>query len=361
MCPASDGGFYDGWRKPGVSSSTLRAYSPAEGSNNPRLEVAREVCPSDSHCDFANGYTQPSAGTGVGNAFSNFGQRTALSAIAPLISECVYASPLYAFRFRVNGSPVGSLTYGNYTQLRSARVNASKGDIIEVDVWFRVTYTPSGSAPNAAGKGVVGVDVNWLATSAPIPFVLAWSNVNMVPFFDKDLQTYEVTIAGHTGWTLKDGTDGPHKIVTGGGWTRQLFSSNASWGTGIAWENTAKSAKFWLRYDSEIPLLVFQPGSLFGSSAATIWYYRPRNAATQSYRKSTQTRNVYNSDGSLNAAAGTVTHAPCGPWDQAGTTVFDLIDWNSGIGGYIPGRSGFSSAPTIPEQPTSITLTRVSL
>lgn len=374
LAPASDGGVYDGWYKPNSSGSYQNVHRQWHPYSE-RIECAKAALPSDSHCEFPGGYTQINYNDPVkptnNPSGTSFGSNT--TATLDTIAATTQIAPgtireVYRARIRVNGSPVGSLLT-SLAALKAARITYAKGDVIEWDIWYRIRYNAVSTLNPAPRKGVIYLSTSYVTSAAPWRIVATFTNLNTVPLFDFASHTYEVTIAGHTGWTLKNGSDGPHKIENDGLWTRSAYSAPTvtNFGTGLRWMYGSSFATMLIRTDTEVPMIFFQPGSLipssiFGYTRGDFYFYRPANGGSSGYRKSTTKKIVYTTSGGTNSNAETVNHAPSGVWDQAGTTTFDLIPWNNNLLTYIPGKgSGLSPGTTDNWIPTTITLTRVSL
>jgi len=188
-----------------------------------------------------------------------------------------------------------------------------------------------------------------------------FGNVDFSPKFSSVRHAYAVTVDGHTGWTLKDGTNGPHTMQTGGGWTFSNLSSSGFFSGGnLTWVkdvNDSYVRAIVLRFDREIAHVEFYPGPLMGTpSSLACVYYRVDEGGTE-YRKET-----------LSTDYGTLYHASPGLFNQAGASEFKLVPWATDVSntGYSPtteggafGASSVATGTTRSALPTSITMRRV--
>ncbi len=350
---ATDGALYDFWfGTRGSANSLYRTPQTASG-----VEICPSPLPSDSHCEWPEGFTSvqlPTVAFFLGTT-QGYNQ---LNAIAPTTSiSAGVAMSVEAVKFYVNGVAGSRIDKPTGRQ----RVPISKGDTFYCDIWYRMKKSPDPAFSTSSGKMCIFVPLYnvfsgrkyWPtgSESGALSHTIAFYNLNTSPDFNPTDQTYEITIAGHADWTLKDGTNGPHKMATGGGWTRDL--PLPGW---LRWRNGGQEIS--LFFSNEIPYVRLFGVGPFGVAAA----YRPSFGSSTSYRKTTTNLIVQNGNGSTNCAAATVLHVPSGVWDQAGTTTFDLC-WPP-TGNFTGTLYGYRSGPTpFPnsEVPTSITLTRVSL
>lgn len=369
-CPSSDGGTYDFW------NPFLSAGYVATGLNwvygSGLMGLSDKLMPSGHFAEFANGYCQLNRTPGYSTtAFAC----AALQAIAPTVPQTPAGGPkitIAAIRHRVNGSAVGSLIQNPGSPLTSTdwRFDISKGDTYALDVWYRFEMPASSfSGPIKAAMlipqyRILNNSKRLTGSTSYLGFnpVFQFSNINFSPNFNYQEQTYEVTISGHTGWTLKDGSDGPHKIISGGGWTAAISNGSVIWRYNTA-NGKCNLIVFW--WDREIPHVEFYPGPTHsgweGSTQNTSpLIFRPVAAG---YRTSTNSTDF-----------STLAHVPQGTINQAGTTTFSLVqeitdarpNVDSGLGVY--GPAGFPDAFEFgagvgilnEDIPTTITITRVS-
>lgn len=277
-------------------------------------------------------------------------------------------------RHRVNGVAVGDLyedvSYpSGSSSSASWAVEIAEGDSYECDVWYEVSWLPiAGGAGETkfcwylpttmVDNGSQAGAFNWLP-------LLRASNVNMSPNFNYQEETYSITISGHSGWTLKDGSDGPHKIKTEDGWTAVISSG------GVSWTNPSDNGylkAFVISWGAETASIRMKFGKamrdLYVGSTTTMWstWYQPTADGTM--RSSID-----------HAIFGTVLMPPNGVFNQAGSTTFELVPWsiivppnasyaqaatNETTWNY-PGRisGGLTPAPLM-EIPTTITITKTT-
>jgi hypothetical protein len=376
-CPASDGGTYDFWN----SSSPLRYLQSGEGGSS----IGGFVGMSDTFLvsghwqSLQDGFAElaklpldeqgaqayPRSCIASGTDFAE----ATLEAIAAATERCANGTmSIEAIRHRVNGSAVGTLQMNpprNRDITDAWRVSISEGDTYEIDVWYRLKFTPNASYPTSAGKQCWYIPTTRVSNGSRRAFgvtanypLAVFRNLDYSPAFNYTTHTYNITISGHSGWTLKDGTDGPHKMISSTGWTAYIQNGT------IIWEPTDKTGYLYgivLRWNREIPQIEFWPGPLssyFGSSAGSNQpvFYRP---ATSGYRASTTSTDY-----------STVTHAPMASFNQSGSTDFGYVeaslDRSSGLEGAFGDDLLFpegwsSSAVTVFEDlPTQITISRTT-
>ena len=369
-CPSSDGGTYDFWNTFPSAGYVAAGLNWAYG--NGLMGLSDKLMPSGHFAEFANGYCQLNRTPSYSIAAFVC---AALQSIAPTVPQTPAGGPkitIAAIRHRVNGSAVGSLIQNPGSPLTSAdwRFNISKGDTYELDVWFRFEMPASAfSGPIKAAMLIPQYRLfnnskRLTGSTSYIGFnpVGQFANIDFSPSFNFQEQTYEVTIAGHTGWTLKDGSNGPHKMISGGGWTAGIGNGS------IIWRYNAASGKcnlinFW--WDREIPHVEFYPGPTHsgwggGVTVTKPLIFRPTAAGYRTYTNSTD--------------FSTLGHVPQGTIDQAGTTTFNLVQEitnaqpNIQSAADVLGPAGFPDAFDFgasvgilnADVPTSITLTRVS-
>ena len=383
-CPASDGGTYDFWNDPSLHDFwndpippgyVGYAHQPNQLGGSGFYPVSDKLLPSGHFAAFENGFCQLDAfAFGCSPEIFRF---AALQAIAPTVppSATYNGVVVHAIRHRVNGSPVGSLIMNpiaNRSLTTDWRFNIAQGDTYEIDAWLRFTIpSQNTTSPTKAAVLVPQYRVfnssrritSAIANFGPFNPLARFSNINFSPNFNYQEQTYQVTISGHTGWTLKGGSNGPHKMVTGDGWIAAIGNGS------IIWKYTAANGKcnmivFW--WNREIPHVEFYPGPTHSAwEGATVntspLIYRPTAAA--GYRT-----NVSSTD------FGTLGIINQGTINQAGTTTFDLVQEitnarpNLGSGGVVFRSAEFPDALEFgagvgvlnADVPTSITLTRVN-
>ncbi len=340
---------------------------------------------TNSHCDFGQNIGRLMFVPFIQQGQTNRGSpsawiESALQSIAsstPIMQNlpsCVVVD-IARLNFRVNGT-VSSTFYENLPHLTLPNTtiidSVSKGDTIDIDVWYRIKKKPLAFNPTTAGKFVYYIQTTRVSNGSrrmwpypgdngltnidyggTIPLVV-FSNIDMSPSFNRDQQTYNVTIAGHSGWTLKDGSNGPHKIASAGGWLKESGLGFLKW---TAPAGNAYVQAIELRYDSEIPRIVFTLGSTLRTTIGTDYlFYRPTNTGDYSTN-------------SVSKEYGNVNHAPSGVFNQAGTTTFDLVTWSQlpripvGFNNSYPfdARRSGGFLPVFMEVPTTITLTRTDV
>lgn len=422
--PATNGGRWDYWiGLPGDQTNVAMrdfgwcfgysgSYRPRDVCIVPRefkpegigaLAMRPELLPSGSHCEFyddeltvAYHSLMPVKALAVIN--SNFNYCTfetsynvgfqskadypfvelndaVTAAGASYISTTPMSVSIAYVQHRINGSAVGTPQTA-FTPLSPVVAD----DEYAVDIWYRVRTTkgalmsanktaftcvlPLSSAGQIPDVGDVATSHMTMLYGANRTHAIAFGNVNMNTAFTVGTHTYNITIAGHSGWTLKGGSDGPHKIQTADTWTAVFADASITWlvpQTDSAYQYVRSIKIMW---DSEIARIGFQPGSAMYTagveSGVDYVYYTP--ASGTEYRTSSTTINQ----------SGTITHIPCGVFNQGGSTTFNQVEWSilnsyayqasSRIYGpyrKLDGRRT-SALPVITELPTSITVTRTT-
>lgn len=344
--PASDGGTFDYWYGTG---GPLRYFQFGLGLGlHPVTDV---MLPSGSHVEFVDG--ELSLDSQISQAFPL--PRTA-SIYTPNLSTSNFITDtitFHAFAHRVNGSIVGSVHVAPFSAA-DYLCPITDGDTYEVDVWYKLSFTASPSLP--ATPGAVN---RWLHTTrisngsrrrivGDVPrYLLSFLNANFSPNFNPETHTYQVSISGHTGWTLLAGSNGPMTIQSYPGyWTGAVgdgFAILQSVGLShpvttifMAWNREVATASIKTFGDT-----IFHPQKAYVYRSTT---------ASPSYRSQTESTDM-----------GSVSHVQYGLFNQAGTTVFEYIESNFGAEGSHDGYYTNASLPTKPpELPQTITFTRIS-
>lgn len=266
---------------------------------------------------------------------------------------------VYAIQHRVNGVAVGGLILNPTTQNNRGtewRRSIAPDDVYELDVWYKLQSTAFENNSAAPGKACAYIPTSLVHNNSKLitPQECLFYNVDFSPSFNYQSQTYEVTVSGHSGWTLKDGSNGPHKMISSNDWKATI--SNGS----IIWEKIYDNdycRAIVLRWDREIAHVEFYRGPLLDTSvSAGPVFYRIDDSNTV-YRSST-----------TSVVDGTITHATPGLFNQAGTSVFKMVPWTydsaaSQPANETPAAEGKKSGllSLFLELPTTITLTRTTL
>lgn len=369
--PASDGGNYDFWidRSPAKVGYYPQGYGTI-GAHE--VGVTNTLLPSTHYAEYQQGFCeladfpfppvcQPTPANG------NVWRESSLQAISPGTQVWQGGWSIAAIRHRVNGSAVGSLRLnppGNRSVTNDWRFDTSKGDTYAIDVWYRFTVPAANFFATVKSCGYIPttrVSNGSRRVLPTIPFepVALFRNVNYRPAFNPSLQTFSVTVSGHSGWTLKDGSNGPHKIIDGGGWLGGIGGTLISFRPAVS-NGFCNAILFW--YARELVQVEFYPGPLHSAWTGAIsttppLIYRP---AASGYR------NQVNS-----VDFGTLGLIPAGPYNQAGTTTFNLVQE---ISDAVPSPPFIGTEPVMPsafefgagvgilneDVPTSITMTRVN-
>lgn len=365
--PASNGGQYDHvFSQPLVG--TRKSLNPFGYPTPGLFGVAETLLPSGSHGEWQGGFAvvahnlqpkvpllrYPNTGNSKVWVESNLSDISASTDSWASGQAVQVVAQIAAIRHRVNGSPVGSLILDPGTNPRTDpnwRVAVSPDDTYEIDVWYRIFTFGLPSYPPIPGKACVYFATTQLSDSTWVNHqnYIRFENTDWSPSFNYREQTYSVTVSGHTGWTLKDGSDGPHKMISGGDWAANIGNGAIVWYKNT---NNGHIRSIRLVWDREVAHVVIDPGPLMslGNSTRFLAY---RAANDGKYRSS------------VNAPAhgGTVTLASSGAFNQAGTTTFHLVDWtivsNNAPDWYEGFRGSFLPSP-LGDVPTSVTVTRVS-
>lgn len=372
--PASDGGQYDHWQP--LTSYGYPNYLTNYDFLSPTgsVGISEKLLPSTWHAEFDGGIVDiggPNEGdwrlrprTCIGNSASDYVEST-LEAIAPSTQAWQYEGSsktfpvlwsIYAIQHRINGSAVGSVITD--PTLSDWLLSVSPGDLYEIDIWYKIYVVGYLNLPNSPGKACMYIPTTLVSNSsrrhlhAPGHY-LRFHNVNFSRYFNYQEQTYQITIAGHGGWTLKDGSDGPHKMISSSQWVASIQNGQIVWNKMI---DDSYIAGIRLTWDQEHAQIAVRAGQSVSSSCTGAIY---RIAHDGSHYRSSTTSTDY----------GTATHAGTGLFDQAGTTVFSLVSWST-EGGQI--QTGYPSFVHSAEAkygrvltllpvwlPTTITVTRV--
>lgn len=366
--PSSALGVYDFWNN---RSGVLQGYVP-QGLwiGGGTIGLINKLLPTGHFADYPNGFAELLENPDVmypqsSNSFT--WRESALQALAPTVQPSI-AGPgatVAAIRHRVNGTAVGALTLnpiGSRYATDVWRFSISKNDSYSIDIWYRLRMFPQSLA--APTKACIYIPTSRVSNgsrrvlpSLPMLPVAIFQNVNFSPAFNFQDQTYSVTTAGHSGWTLKDGSNGPHRMVTGGGWVASIGNGE------IHWKYTPGNGycnAIVYRWNREIPHVEFYPGPL-----SSTWGGYPGGTPVFIYRS---TSSVGYLTGSNSTDFGPLSHIDAGNISQAGSTTFAL----QMIADAVPNIfAGNYNEPSFPEAfdlvpifaaahiPTSITLTRV--
>ena len=387
LAPASNGGSYDFWTAFGSIASARATTNTLSNPNNflGSIGITDTLLPTGSHAAWREGFAQVwpyfgYTGAPFDSTRKNF-THAAFEAFDPTTevwnfnksylggfpggTDLLGSLSIYAIRHRVNGVAVGDLILNPpiYTNEGPEwRCDVAYDDTYEIDVWYRIKSTAYANNPSAPGKACAFIATSMVHNSSQKTDYgnqCLFRNVDFSPAFNYLEQTYQVTVAGHVGWTLKGGSDGPHKMQTADGW-RVTFTDGQTSNHGIVvWEKITNDdyvKAIVLRYDREIAHVELYAGPLMpsGISRGPV-YYRIDDGNTV-YRSST-----------TSVVDGTITHATPGLFNQSGTSVFTMVPWtyaSPALGPSIESsaaegkKSGLLSL--FLELPTTITLTRVN-
>lgn len=382
--PANDGAPWDHWTDltvGGTHPDYKSGQLTFDGFNT--VALREKLLPRDWHARFFNGiaklanFPRPYVCNrdfdvlDLGGGESYLEQ--ALQAIAPSVppwqidgNSDTYpvTSQVYAFRHVVNGVPGRVCILEDAEDDAGEFVRVTPADTYQIDIWYRIGLEASLLFSASPGKGCAYWPLRRLSNGSRqgSPYLLAFYNVDFSPNYDPNLQAFALAVAGHTGWTLREGSNGPHVLVTNDDW-------HAASTAGGAAVQTDDPASFWaliqLNFAREIPEILFAPGAAlkakYPNIAETIMYRPVDNPGL--YRKS-----------STSADYGSVTHASSGRFYQDGTTVFELVPWTveGGISDESDGFISFliqqgvarfdssDSPPAYREVPRRIIINRVS-
>jgi hypothetical protein len=388
VVPADDGGSFDHWFELADQQYTAGQAVLLSGS-----AVRDRLIPRDWHCRFSRNIAivdgVPFPFQCTMNAAKNGYRQLALQAIAPdltpwLVDLNVFPVEMQvvAMRHVINGvaqavktGPAVSALYGSNPNNLPAdpwSVRLNPNDRHEIDVWYKIgvwSLLNMQSQTMIPGKGCAYIPTR-LVSNGSMRFVSSshavfYRNVDFSPNFNRARHTYELSLAGHTGWTLKDGSNGPHVMRTDGEW------EGGSYEGGAVLFNDSESAYctgIRLDFKREIAQVLFSPGPAMRSAnpgMGQCFLYRSDDNQGL-YRRST-----------ISADYGEIQHAASGRFQQDGTTVFRLVPWSVQGGFTEYGSSGtnnffqfhntdarIASAPLPPSfrnVPRTITVKRVNL
>lgn len=390
-CPSTDGGTYDhlyaGTLNRGYPTSVQTAGNGQELFGV--LAIDPKLLRSPSHGEFTGGkayvYTQfglEQTRSRQDNIFA--WMETTLNAIStakPLTSAASVSSSIHALQHRINGVAVGDLVLrpAAPTSDTRMRIDISPDDVYSCDVWYRLRYQPSLNQGTETKKGCWYLPTTKVSNgskrrrSAGVPNGpggIRFGNVDWTPAFNRLEQSYRVTVSGHTGWTLQDGSDGPHVMVKN---SRGFGGPNSFGGAAFYPENQSHPyvRGIWLVASCECPFAIVFTGPSCSKPNSRL-LYMPDSIGN--YRTS-----VYVTD-----EANTFAVCPSGPFDQAGTTQFNLIAWSlkgtansvpftesdlqngvlsaafTQLDTYAPAHRGLIAMP-FPDYPGSLEFTRVNV
>lgn len=380
--PATNFGSYHFW-KAFTSVTSARAAVVGLGYLQlylGKMGITNTLLPTGSHAVWQGAFSQVKSllawnpvGNKVQNNFTEF-NLTNFQAFNPTYEiwnnragivggvDALGWRSLYAIRHRVNGAAVGDLILNpppSGNEGPEWRCDIAYGDTYELDVWYKLKSSASLANPSAPGKACVYFPTTLVHNGdrygdyVPVQ-QCNFANIDFSPAFNYQEQTYQVSVAGHVGWTLKDGSNGPHKMITSGDWKATI--SNGM----VVWEKTTNNdfvRAIVIKWDREIAHVELFRGPLMdnGISVGAVMY-RVSDGNT-----------VYRSSTLGTVADGMITHATPGLFTQAGTSVFTLVPWTYANSFNLPGsetqaaegkRSGALSS--FADLPTTITVTRVN-
>jgi len=284
----------------------------------------------------------------------------------------------YRVQHYVNASASGALhsTSTAWQHVDSVALN----DGYYFDVWWRIQYTPRPNLPATPGRTCPYLPTTkassgtrrfvYQYTSANrgkgrswIPFVRL-RNLDYSPEFSYQEQTYQITINGHTGWTLHLGSN-TAILKTGTGVTAAIGGGQITWTVDNTHPTYQWVRQIVLKWDQEIPTLTITAGTSMLEAMAIDdgahflgVQYSPSDSSD--YRESVAQTDY-----------GTINVGPAGTFTQDGTTTFDLIPWSATVGtplafqtlrGLYSNTAANALLPAFPDPaiPTSVTVTRVS-
>jgi hypothetical protein len=263
---------------------------------------------------------------------------------------------VHAIQHFINGSAVRGVEYPVIFSDPAWQFPCAKGDSYKIRIWYRYTLLAAETSLSSPGrfcwylpltKITNGSKRHFGTTLESANFTMRFANVDYSPNFNHLLQTYNITVAGQIGWTLKDGSNGPHKISTADGWQRVWNAEGR-----LRWSAPTTHPFLYyidISYGYEYCRLqlVYK---IAGRTAQAVAEYRPPNDGT--YHTSSVATDI-----------GTVYHAPAGVFNQGGTQNFVKVPWVTDD----TQQSGFSDGNTDLFElidtalPTSITLSRTTL
>ena len=370
--PSSNGGTYDFWN---TRTGGRAGYIPQGSVGGGTIGISDKLLPSGHFAEYPNGFAELlefpfPPGCRRSTTAVNVWLESALQAISPgtEISATGPTISIAAIRHRVNGTAVGSLTLdppGSRWATTAWRFDLVEGDSYAIDIWYRFRifaqqlFQPTKACAYIPTTRVSNGSRRVLPTILFAP-VAVFQNINYSPAFNFAEQTYSVTVSGHSGWTLKDGSDGPHKMISSGSWSAGIGNGEIVWKF-VPANGYCDAIVF--RWNREQPHVEFYPGPLHSSwggsaSATSPLIFRP---AAAGYRTSTTSTDF-----------STLGHIDAGTINQAGSTTYNLVQSITDARANIISGSYFE--PEFPEAfefgagvgilnedvPTSITLTRVN-
>ena len=380
--PSNDGGEFDHWYDLTVGGTDPEYQSGQltfDGVNT--AAIRDKLLPRDWHARFVNSIANfanwpvPSVCRRDFDAVDLTGVESylerSLQAIAPSVppwqldgSEDNFpvTTQTWAFRHVINGVP-GRIFFPYITAHDyGTSVRVTPTDIYQIDIWFKIGIAGLPNHDAIPGKGCVYWPLRRVSDGSRqgSPYLLTFYNVDFSPAYDPAKQAYSLTVAGHSGWTLRNGSNGPHVLTPA--------SNDNNWsaesGDAGAVVQTYNPSSFWSRivldFSREIASAFLVPGDAMRAKYPEIGHaflYRPVDNPGL-YRKSTRS-----------ADYGSVTHAHCGRFYQDGTTVFELVPWTveGGLGGvdytFQPalGRADSGNSPPVyREVPRRLIFSRVS-
>lgn len=368
--PEFDGGNYDAWDL--VRDNQFKPHNL--GFPIGYMPLRDKFLPAKSHGRFVNNQVQLSflgvpplelCSSETGDSYI----QSELQAIEPGIvpayfdgssGECFVNVRIEAIRHRVDGQPVKRLfIVDDFGDESTWRCRVLPHQSYSIDVWYSAQHIGALSNPETPGKCCVFLSLNRVDNGSTrtggrsnfMPF----GNVDFSSAFSHENHTYNVTVSGHKGWTLKDGSNGPHKITTGGGWVGGSYPGN------VGFQNLSAAEHLRLiriEFFTECAQVVLYPGAaLIAKGVLGPFVYRATQS-TSFYRQ-----RAFSTD------FGEINIAPNGRFDQAGTTTFALVPWTL-TGGFeigddqwfFDGEGANYAGPPIPrEVPRTITITRTGI
>lgn len=294
-----------------------------------------------------------------------------LDAIAPGVAKTQISgglqyfgihSSIHAIRHRLNGQPIKRLYFRDELgQPAAYQFRPKPTDKYEIDVWYKIGHDAQPIEQDVPGKGVAYLPLGLVSTGDRWRevWLQEFGNVDYSPRFNHAKQTYELTVGGHFGWTLRDGCNGPFPMETNDDWNASINAGSVvitpKVPDGSPWKVIA------LHFSQEIATAHFVVyDRLTGDKHDCIY----RAGATEDLYRSTTVSTKY----------GTINHAQTGLFNQNGTTTFLLVSWSysTGVvehdvdnhaiisyGNAAEGRTDFDS--NIPRSiPRSLTFTRIN-
>lgn len=368
--PEFDGGSYDAWDEDLANQFRHHNLSFTIGT----LAIREKLLPRGWHGRFVDDRIQlplfgvPSLEVCQSNDGSAYLQ-SALQAIEPGIipteydggsNDCPVNRKLVAFRHVVDGGPVKRLFFeDDFSDQKNWQCKVKPEQRYSIDCWYSIQHAGGLIYPETPGKGCAFLSLNRVdngsTRTGARSNLMTFRNVNFSPAYNWEKHTYEITVGGHLGWKLKDGSNGPHKIQTGGGW------QGASYSTGVNFNNDDAAGyfgKIQLRFTQECAQIEIFPGDAMRSLGINSpLVYRSHEDATR-YRQRT-----------VSADFGEIFVAPNGRFNQAGTTTFHLVPWTLD-GGYLfsptlwfatSDGSNYQSRAIPRQVPRTITITRTGI